>query len=80
MNKTMRDTFFDSLYESMIENENIYLITADFGAPMLDKIRISFPQRSINVGIAEQNAVNVATGLALEGKIVYVYGIAPLLV
>lgn len=77
MNKTMRDTFFDSLYESMIENENIYLITADFGAPMLDKIRISFPQRSINVGIAEQNAVNVATGLALEGKIVYVYGIAP---
>ena len=61
----------------MIENENIYLITADFGAPMLDKIRASFPSRSINVGIAEQNAINVATGLALEGKIVYVYGIAP---
>lgn len=76
-NLTMRDAFFINLYEEMDKNENIYLITADFGAPMLDKIRESFNKRAINVGIAEQNAINIAAGLALEGKCVYVYGIAP---
>lgn len=76
-NITMRDAFFINLYEEMDKNENIYLITADFGAPMLDKIRESFNKRAINVGIAEQNAINIAAGLALEGKCVYVYGIAP---
>lgn len=76
-NITMRDAFFINLYEEMDKNENIYLVTADFGAPMLDKIRESFNKRAINVGIAEQNAINIAAGLALEGKCVYVYGIAP---
>ncbi|RAZ22654.1 transketolase family protein [Campylobacter hyointestinalis] len=76
-NLTMRDAFFINLYEEMSKNENIYLITADFGAPMLDKIRESFNKRAINIGIAEQNAINIAAGLALEGKCVYVYGIAP---
>lgn len=76
-NLTMRDAFFINLYEEMDKNENIYLITADFGAPMLDKIRESFNKRAINIGIAEQNAINIAAGLALEGKCVYVYGIAP---
>ncbi|WP_096015287.1 transketolase family protein [Campylobacter lanienae] len=76
-NLTMRDAFFINLYEEMDKNENIYLVTADFGAPMLDKIRESFNKRAINVGIAEQNAINIAAGLALEGKCVYVYGIAP---
>ncbi|RAZ53716.1 transketolase family protein [Campylobacter hyointestinalis] len=76
-NLTMRDAFFINLYEEMSKNKNIYLITADFGAPMLDKIRESFNKRAINIGIAEQNAINIAAGLALEGKCVYVYGIAP---
>jgi transketolase len=43
----------------------------------LDKIRAEFPNRFINVGIAEQNLINIATGLALEGYIVYAYAIAP---
>ena len=77
INKTMRDTLFDELYFAMDGNDKIYLITADFGAPMLDKIREKFPSRVINVGIAEQNAINVAAGLALEKNIVFVYGIAP---
>ena len=64
----MRDAFFINLYEEMDKNENIYLITADFGAPMLDKIRESFNKRAINIGIAEQNAINIAAGLDLEGK------------
>ena len=75
--KAMRDTFLTSLYEKMKSDKTIFFITADFGAPVLDKIRKDYPNRFINVGIAEQNLVNVATGLALEGFTVYAYAIAP---
>jgi len=75
--KAMRDVFLQSLYEKMETNEKIFFVTADFGSPILDKIREDYPNRFINVGIAEQNLVNVATGLALEGFIVYAYAIAP---
>ena len=77
LSKTMRDVFLDSLYEKMKNDKTIFFITVDFGSPVLDRIRKTYPDRFINVGIAEQNLVNVATGLALEGFIVYAYGIAP---
>lgn len=75
--KSMRDTFLTSLYEKMKNDKTIFFVSADFGAPILDKIREDYPDRFINVGIAEQNLVNVATGLALEGFTVYAYAIAP---
>jgi len=75
--KAMRDTFLISLHSKMKDDKNIYFVTADFGAPILDKIREDYPTRFINVGIAEQNLINVSTGLALEGFKVYVYAIAP---
>lgn len=75
--KTMRDVFIEKIYNEMHENENIFFISDDFGAPALDKIREKFEDKFINVGIAEQNLINVATGLALEGYTVYAYGIAP---
>lgn len=78
--KTMRDIFIEALYHKMKENRMIFFLSADFGAPMLDKLKKDFPDRFINVGIAEQNLINVSTGLALEGFTVYAYGIAPFLV
>ncbi len=78
--KTMRDVFIEQIYNKMFENKSLFFITADFGSPKLDRLRKDFNDRFINVGIAEQNLVNVATGLALEGFIVYVYAIAPFLV
>ncbi len=75
--KAMRDVFLQSLYEQMKQNDKIFFLAADFGSPILDKIRADYPNRFINVGIAEQNLINVATGLALEGFIVYAYAIAP---
>ncbi|MBU0791697.1 MAG: hypothetical protein KKC55_14700 [Gammaproteobacteria bacterium] len=71
----MRDAFFTSLYDVIKEDKNVYLLTADHGAFGVDKIRADFPNQYLNVGIAEQNVINVAAGLALTGKIVYVYGI-----
>jgi len=73
---TMRDVFLTRLNTALKASENVFIVTDDFGAPTLDKIRSDFKDRFVNVGIAEQNAVNVATGLALEGFTVYAYGIA----
>jgi transketolase len=47
------------------------------GFSVLEKFRDEFPGRLINAGIAEQNSVGLAAGLALCGKIVYVYSIVP---
>lgn len=77
--RVMRDVFIEALYERMSTDDTIFFISADFGAPALDKLRTKFSDRFINVGIAEQNLINVATGLALEGFTVYAYAIAPFL-
>lgn len=74
---TMRDAFIGTLCDRMATDETIFFLAADLGAPALDRIRDQFPDRFINVGIAEQNLINVATGLALEGFNVYTYAIAP---
>lgn len=77
--KTMRDVFIEQIYNHMKEDDNIFFLCADFGSPKLDILRDEFKDRFINVGIAEQNLINVATGLALEGYTVYAYAIAPFL-
>jgi transketolase len=79
MNKirAMRDVLIDMIYKRMGADEGIVFLSGDMGAPALDKIRERFPKRFINMGIAEQNLVNVASGLALEGYCVFGYMIAP---
>ena len=71
----MRDTFFNALYERAKDNENIIIVSADFGAPSLDQFRNTLPNQYINVGLAEKNMVTVATGLTLTGKKVFIYAI-----
>lgn len=77
--KTMRDVFIEQVYYRMHEDDNIFFLCADFGSPKLDNLKKKFKDRFINVGIAEQNLINVSTGLALEGYTVYAYAIAPFL-
>ena len=74
---TMRDAFIGTLCDRMTDDHSIFFLAADLGAPTLDRMRSEFPDRFINVGIAEQNLINVASGLALEGFSVYTYAIAP---
>jgi len=64
-----------ALYELASNNKHIMLITADLGFNMVEDFAKKFPNQFINVGIAEQNMIGIASGLALEGKIVYVYSI-----
>lgn len=77
--KAMRDVFIEELCSRMEEDRSIFFVCADFGSPKLDRLRSLFKDRFINVGIAEQNLINVSTGLALEGFNVYAYAIAPFL-
>ena len=79
MNKpvAMRDALLKNIYASMKTNEDIFFITADFGSPVLDHIRADFPDRFANVGVAEQNLINISSGLSLEGYTVFSYAIAP---
>ena len=75
----MRDMLLKSIHSFMLEKSNIMFVSGDFGSPILDLIRRDFPKRFVNVGIAEQNLINFSAGLALEGKIVFAYAIAPFL-
>ena len=73
----MRDAFSEALYEIICADDRVILVTSDTGAVCHDQIKAKFPGRYINVGIAEQNMVGVAAGLAMTGYIVYVYAIVP---
>tara|TARA_Y100000310_G_scaffold178944_1_gene178915 strand:+ start:2499 stop:3410 length:912 start_codon:yes stop_codon:yes gene_type:complete len=74
---SQRDAFFSRIYELAKVDRNIIIISADMGAPTLDCIREELPDQFINVGIAEQNMITLAAGLALSGKHVFCYAIAP---
>ena len=71
----MRNAVFNKLYS--IEDKDLMIVAADMGAPALDKFRQDKPDQFIDVGIAEQAMISVAAGLALSGKRVFVYAIAP---
>jgi transketolase len=75
--KGMRDVFFYSLYNLAKRDKDIILITADTGAICHDEFKQKLSNQYINIGIAEQNMVGVAAGLAMSGKIVYIYAIIP---
>ena len=77
--KVMRDVFIEQVYNRMRDDKNIFFLCADFGSPKLYRLKDEFKNRFINVGIAEQNLINISTGLALEGFTVYAYAIAPFL-
>lgn len=63
----------------MKKNKDIYFLSADFGAVALDNLRREFPDRFVHCGICEQAMLDMATGLALNNKTVFVYAMAPFL-
>ena len=73
----LRDAFFDSLFELIKDDENFYFLMGDMWAFSLTKYKEHLGDRFINVGIAEQNMISVAAGLAMSGKKVCVYSITP---
>jgi transketolase len=74
--KAQRDVFIQALYEKALVDKDIVFISADMGAPTLDQWAENLGEQFIAAGISEQNAINVAAGMAKEGKKVFVYMMA----
>lgn len=72
-----RDAFIDEVYERAMRDRDIMFITADLGAKALDRFRRDLPGQFFHAGICEQNMVDVAAGLAQNGRIVFVYAMGP---
>ncbi len=73
----LRDAFFETVHEEARRNPDLVLLTGDMAAFSLEQFRRELPAQVLNPGIAEQNLINLATGLALGGKQVIAYSIAP---
>ena len=67
------------IYELAKQDERIVFIGSDLGAGVLDEFKRDMPDRFFMEGVAEQNLVGMAAGMALSGKIVYVNTIATFL-
>jgi transketolase len=72
----MRSGFIRALMELAEDDERIFLLVGDVGYSLVETFVEKFPDRFVNIGIAEQNMTGIATGLALSGKIVFVYSLA----
>lgn len=70
----LRDAYFSVLHERMKTDPSIFVIVGDFSAFWLETIAKDFPRQYLNAGIAEQNMISIAAGMALEGHKVYVCG------
>lgn len=71
-----RDVFFQQIGLYM-ETEDIYIVAADLSGPCFDAIRENHPDRLVQVGIAEQNMISVALGIASTGAKAITYGASP---
>jgi transketolase len=73
----LRKAFVETLSDLAAQDPSILLLTGDLGYLALEPFRDAFPGRFMNMGIAEQNMIGVATGLADAGFRPYAYSIAP---
>jgi transketolase len=71
----MRTTFVDTLMRLASENPKIWLLCGDLGYSVLEPFAAKFPDRFVNVGVAEQNMAGLAAGIALSGNTVFIYSI-----
>jgi transketolase len=71
----MRATFARILCELAEKDERVVLMTGDLGYTVLEPFRDKFPKRFFNVGVAEQNMVGLATGMAEAGMVPFCYSI-----
>jgi transketolase len=72
----VRNAFSNALVAAAKADERVLLITGDHGYALFDEFRHHFPKQYINAGIAEQNMVGVAAGLAKSGFRPVVYALS----
>lgn len=69
----LRQKFFDEMEQLAAEDPNVIVLVGDLGYSFMEKYAEKYPKQFINCGIAEQNMIGVAAGLARAGKRPYVY-------
>jgi transketolase len=62
------------IFLSRYNNPDLYFLHADMWS--FPRFKAKYPQRCLNIGVQETNMINIAGGLASQGKIVIVYGVA----
>jgi transketolase len=72
----MRNAFINELIAAAELNDNIVLVVGDLGYGVVEPFAKRFPKRFFNAGVAEQNMMGLAAGLASEGFHVFAYSIA----
>lgn len=73
----MRFTIVETIYEAALKNPSIYFISGDLGHAKTKEFQEKLRDQYFNAGMAEQNIIGVAAGLALSGMKVFVYSIVP---
>ena len=73
----MRDAFIDTVFARAKKDKDVVFVSADFGAKALDAFSVELPGQFIHAGISEQHMVDFAAGLALSGRRVFLYAMAP---
>jgi transketolase len=71
----MRNAFIDAVQEIAERDRRVMFLTGDLGFTVLEPLAESLKERFLNVGVAEQNMVGIATGLAEAGFMPFVYSI-----
>jgi transketolase len=72
----MRNAFSSALIRAAQADPRVLLLTGDHGYALFDELRRICPEQYLNVGVAEQNMVGVAAGLAKGGFRPVVYGLS----
>lgn len=73
----MRASFISFLEAAATTDPKLYLIAGDVGFSVIESFKGQYKHRYLNAGVAEQNMIGVAAGLAMMGKRPYVYSIVP---
>ncbi|MBI4983955.1 MAG: transketolase [Rhodocyclales bacterium] len=73
----MRNTFSDTVIAALENRDDVFIISGDAGLGVFDDFRKQRPDRFLNLGVAEQNMLSHAAGMAMSGFKVFVYNIVP---
>lgn len=75
----MRNSAIKNITDYARKDKRIFIISGDAGYGVLDEFKKEFPNRYVNMGVAEQNMISFAAGLGISGFKVFVYNIIPFL-
>lgn len=75
----MRNTFINTIIDACKTRDDVFIISGDAGLGVFDEFKVKYPDRFLNLGVAEQNMASFTAGLSMTGFKVYMYNIIPFL-